>query len=99
MHDNPDSQMAIRQMSTLPNGTEKHAIRVTRLTVLPTSAPLFSETATHIELRDEAAGEFVCLTQQNMDNTHTKSVFFDPEEWPVIRQAVDYMIEQCEDTQ
>lgn len=40
-------------------GNEKYEVRVTRLTILPPSEPIFSERATHIELRDEAAGEFV----------------------------------------
>lgn len=77
-------------------GNEKYEVRVTRLTILPPSEPIFSERATHIELRDEAAGEFVVITQDGGRQDLAKCVVFDPDEWAAIRGAVDYMVQQCE---
>jgi hypothetical protein len=61
--------------------------RITRLTIAPSDEPIFSEQATHIELDDEAAGEFVVL-KQNRDDKGTGRVSFDFNEWEHIVAAV-----------
>jgi hypothetical protein len=68
--------------------------RVTRLTVLPEGDPIFSEMATHIEIEDEAQGEFVNISQDKGEKTtglHTISIT--PEEWPHIKAAIDQLID------
>lgn len=67
--------------------------RITRLTVAPRGEATFSEQATHIEIDDEAAGEFVSVSQ---DRCNGKQCFLiDPEEWPALRDAIDRMVKEC----
>ncbi len=69
--------------------TRKFETRVTRVTVLPAGQLVFSETATHVEIQDEAAGEFVKVWQEGGHIT------LDKDEWPVVREAIDRMFEEC----
>jgi hypothetical protein len=62
--------------------------RITRLTVRPEGEPIFSEMATQIEIDDEAAGEFILVTQQR-----EHGIAFEPREWPAIREAIDTLIQ------
>lgn len=76
--------------------TQYHT-RTTRLTVLPEGEPIFSERATHIEIDDEAAGEFVKVTQQRDKSTQgCDTLTFDPDEWPEVKSAVDTMMRYIE---
>lgn len=68
--------------------------RITRLTVAPKGQPLFSELATHIEITDEAAGEFVVVKQQR-DAAADQSVAIEPGEWVVLRDAIERMVAEC----
>ncbi len=68
--------------------------RITRMTVLPKGEPLFSEKATHIQIEDEAAGEFISIEQHNDGSTLGKIVI-DPDEWPAIRDAVERLLAEC----
>lgn len=63
--------------------------RITKLTVVPPGEPIFCERATNIEIADEAAGEFLELTQPGDD---FGKIRFDVEEWPHIREAVERLI-------
>jgi hypothetical protein len=65
----------------------KYIMRTTQITVLPEGEPTFSEMATHIEIVDEAAGEFLEISQNE-----GKCLKIDPEEWPKIRDAIDLMM-------
>ncbi len=65
-----------------------------RLTVLPVGEPLFSETATHISIEDEAAGEFIAIEQHN-DGSALGKIVIDPDEWPAIRDAVQKLLGDC----
>ena len=67
--------------------------RITRLTVIPKGEPIFSETATHIQIEDEAAGEFISIEQTHDD--HTGKIVFNPDEWPAIRDAVEGLLDDC----
>jgi hypothetical protein len=69
----------------------KMETRITRLTVLPKGEPIFSEQATHIEIDDEAAGEFVAIKQMGGNTEHEKILVFNPEEWAEVKKAVDQM--------
>jgi len=69
-----------------------YRIRVTRLSVLPIGEPIFSERCTEVSIVNEAAGEFVEVSQQS----DSKTIQIDPREWSAIKQAVDQLISECE---
>ena len=71
----------------------KYETRVTALVVLPVGQPTFSEMATTIEICDEAAGEFVEVTQHG--RVDIGKIQINPEEWPSLREAIDRMIKAC----
>jgi hypothetical protein len=73
----------------------QYETRITRLTVLPKGEPIFSEMATTIEIADEAAGEFVKVTSQTDNVDNHESVLISPEEWPLVRDAIDKLIADC----
>lgn len=75
----------------------KYKTRVTRLTVLPEGQPTFSEMATTVEIADEAAGEFVEVTQHG--RADIGKIIIHPEEWPTLRAAINRLIRQCEDAE
>ena len=62
------------------------------MTVLPAGEPIFSEKATVISIEDEAAGEYIKITQQT-DATFesNQTVSFDPEEWEEVKDVIDQM--------
>jgi hypothetical protein len=74
----------------------KYETRVTKLTVAPEKEPLFSEQATHIEITDEAAGEFVKVTQCSAD-PQAGEVLITSEEWPSVRDAIERLLKDCRD--
>ena len=68
--------------------------RLTQLTVLPEEDPIFSEAATHITIEDKSAGEFVKV-KQICDHSENGAIAISPEDWPVLRDAIDDMIYGC----
>ena len=70
-----------------------YEIRTVGLLVVPKDQPTFSEYATEIRITDEAAGEFVELSQTG--HTDLGKVCISPEEWPSLREAIDQMVKQC----
>jgi hypothetical protein len=71
----------------------KFEVRTTKLVVAPKSEQVFSEMATWVEIKDDAAGEFVMVTQSG--RTDTGQIAIDTDEWPALRDAIDRMIAQC----
>ena len=69
--------------------------RITKLIVLPKGEPLFSEQATHIEIEDEAAGEYVTVTQYH--DGDEKKIGIMPEEWPYVRDAIEKLLSNCKE--
>lgn len=69
--------------------------RITRLCVAPLSEPIFSEKSTHIALDDEAAGEFVKVSQEGGHTDMDKFITIEPSEWIVLRDAIQFMVDQC----
>lgn len=65
--------------------------RTTKMTVSKKGEPIFSESSTHIEIDDEAAGEYLKVSQLN------GAVLIEKEEWPHIKEAIDKMFEQVRD--
>jgi hypothetical protein len=75
----------------------KYITRITKLTVLPEREPVFSEMATDIEIEDEAAGEFVKLTQHGGNAQCEKSILITDDEWPAIRDAIEMLLKEIEE--
>jgi hypothetical protein len=70
----------------------KYEIRTTKVVVVPEGEPIFGELATSIEIEAESeAYEFLVVKQDLI----TGAVRIDPQEWPVIRAAIDDMIGRC----
>ena len=64
----------------------------TRLVVVPEGEPIFSDNAMHIEIEDEAAGEFV-VVKQLLDGYG--QIAISPKDWPAIRKAIDKLVKAC----
>lgn len=69
----------------------EYETRVTRLTVNKVGEPIFSPFVTHIEIDDEAAGEFLLVTQTN-DESKPGQIFIDPDIWPHIKAAIEQLL-------
>lgn len=57
--------------------------RVLKVAILPQGDSIFSETATEVEIVDEAAGEFIEIRQAG------GAIRLDISEWPEIKKAVE----------
>lgn len=66
-----------------------HDTRITRLTITPAGASIYDELAFHVEIDDEGAGEFIVI--KDGDGAR---ISINPDEWPVLRAAVDRMIDE-----
>lgn len=67
--------------------------RITKITILPEGEPIFSEMATHIEVEDEAAGEYLIVSQDGGHvDSKPNSISISPDEWPKIKAAIDKMM-------
>jgi hypothetical protein len=64
----------------------------------PASEPLFSERVTIVSIEDEAGGEFVVIEQQT-DQPHDQRIAINPDEWPMLRTAIDYAVQACRDAE
>jgi hypothetical protein len=85
-----DYAEAFKKMEELMKDEKpKYESRVTAVAVNKPFEPIFSETATKIEIDDEAAGEYLNVIQYN------GCIKITPEEWPEIRSQIDKMILQC----
>jgi hypothetical protein len=70
----------------------KYETRTTKVVVVPEGEPIFGDLATSIEIEAESeAYEFVVAKQDLVPN----GIRIDPQEWPVIRAAIDEMIGRC----
>lgn len=73
--------------------SKEYEIRITSWTVIPKGEPTFSEMATVVSIDDEAAGEFVTVTQSS--RTDRGKIAIDPGEWPALRTAINEAISEC----
>ena len=69
--------------------------RTVKVSVAPKGEPLFHNGVTNIEIVDEAAGEFLEVTQCNDSNEGKISI--EKSEWPTLRAAIDQRIRECRD--
>jgi DNA-binding protein YbaB len=67
--------------------------RTTQLTVMPKGEATYSELSTTITIEDEAAGEFVTVEQHG--HTDLGKIAINPEEWPMLRAAINRMVKEC----
>jgi len=63
--------------------------RTTKIIVGVKGEQLFSDSITEIEIIDEAAGEFVEISQED------KKLRFDKDEWVHVRAAINKMFKLC----
>ncbi len=66
---------------------------ITQVVVVEDGEVLHHDSATTITIEDEAAGEFVTISQHIDEGVMTLKV--DPAEWPTLRDAIDMMISKC----
>lgn len=70
----------------------KYETRATKIVVVPEGEPIFGDLATSIEIQAESeCYEFLVIKQ----NLIAEGIRIDPQEWPVIRAAIDEMIGRC----
>jgi hypothetical protein len=68
--------------------------RTLKIAVGVKGEPIFHEGTTEIEIVDEAAGEFLKITQ-SMDNAEPGVIKIDPHEWPMLKAAINRMMKEC----
>jgi len=61
--------------------------RITQITILPEGEPIFSEMATVLTIEDEAAGEYVTITQP-----HDGNIRIERREWQSVCEAIDTLM-------
>ena len=66
---------------------------ITQVVVVNEGEPIFHESATIVSIDDEAAGEFVIVSQE--DEHAENKIRIDVDEWPHIRRAINKMIKRC----
>lgn len=71
--------------------------RVVKVMIAPKDERIFSEMATFVEIDDEAAGEFVKVSQPLTHKSAEFAVFITKDAWPYIRDVIENMIDQCRD--
>lgn len=77
-----------------------YEIRTTAMVVAPEGEPLFSELATRVTIVDDAAGEFVEVAQDGRDGSdYSGKIGINPEEWPMLREAIDMAVANCRPTE
>ncbi len=72
----------------------KTVVRIKTLIVGPENEPVFSERQTEVSITDEAGGEYVVLTQSGRI-CEENEIAINPEEWPLLREAIDQMVKEC----
>lgn len=73
--------------------SKPYITRVTRISIMPEGEPIFSEQCTHVEIEDEADGEFVVVRQQSEHvDGGGQEIQIAPHEWPPLRDAIDELI-------
>jgi hypothetical protein len=73
----------------------KYITRTLKIAILPKSEPIFSECCTTIEIADEAAGEFLLVTQQSGSTAvKEQQIQIDPQEWEALKEGIDAMMQE-----
>jgi hypothetical protein len=70
-----------------------HEIRTLKIGVCRKGYQIFDDSMTEIEIIDEAAGEFLKISQCS---EHSEgSIQIEKEEWPTLKAAIDKMFNEC----
>ena len=75
----------------VPAGTKRYGVRIKSLAIVVENKPVFDEDTLIIGIDDQAAGEFVTLA----NTTGEQHISIDPTQWPVVRDAIDFMTQHC----
>lgn len=76
--------MGVRAVSATP----EYQVQPFAWIVKPKGADLFAETVTKIERTDEAAGQFLLISQQD-DQIKPGTIRLNMEEWPALKLAIE----------
>lgn len=80
----------------MPEQVGEYDIRILKVMVAKPGEAVFSEAATTVEIVDDAAGEYVKVTQAKYEkDEETHYVEISPCEWPAIRSAIEFMVSEC----
>ena len=82
-------------MSEIPQGDSNFDLRILKIAIVPKGQSIFSEQATMIEIVDEAAGEFVVVSQIGGHTDLEKKIAIEVKEWLLLAEGIAYMISQC----
>lgn len=82
-------------MTEIPQGDDSFDLRILKIAIVPKGQPIFSEQTTTISIADEAAGEFVVVSQLGGHTDLEKKIAIEAKEWTLLREAIAYMINQC----
>lgn len=68
--------------------------RLTQISLVKSGEPLYSDSATVVSIDDDCSGEFVAVEQHGPG---LGKITINPEEWPMLRKAIDRMVRECRD--
>jgi len=90
----PDKQSDIGANANSGDLRSAYEIRCASLVVVRSGMASWHESATFVAIHDEGGGDFVEVSQTPSDRLrHTIAI--DPDEWPMLRRAIDQMIAAC----
>jgi hypothetical protein len=69
--------------------------RITAMTICKKGEPIYSDYATQVQIVDEAAGEFIEVSQACREGGGKIAIA--AEEWPALREAIDELLGDCRD--
>jgi hypothetical protein len=73
----------------------KYETRILKVAVMHEKQSIFDDGVTFVEIADDAAGEFVVLTQNEPTGDPKRTISIDTMEWPELRKAIDDMVTRC----
>lgn len=81
----------------IPESTDELEVRVVEIAVVPCGEPLASEMTTRISIEsgNVQIPELVKVSQEGGHTDVAKWILIDPAEWPTVRDAIAYMVDQC----
>lgn len=75
----------------VPSGNDTSEIRIGSLFILQKGRAQFEEGGIIVSITDDASGEYVAIG--NPEAKHPVGI--DPREWPVVRDAIEFMVGHC----
>jgi hypothetical protein len=75
----------------VPAGNSKDSIRIKALVIVENNQAIYDETSLLVEIDDKGAGEFIALSSPTGETKLEITV----DQWPVVRDAIDFMTQHC----